>query len=133
MSAFTRFFSLGLADADARWARLLRPRSYAAADRYLASSRVVRGIDRATQLMRDWSQASVAWQVYRRFRAGWAQESWSAKSDTLATLLLTAVIVHVGLTSLNGPRPGWFWLIVPGLVALLSVLIIAGTRTGSRQ
>ena len=131
VSAFKRFFSIGFADADARLGYALAPRSFAAADRYLASSTLVRVVDRATRYLRDWSLASATGQAMQSLWSDWRRQDWQSRYEAAATTLLTAVSVHVVLTLANGPRPGWFWLIVPGMAAALAIVVLAGSRRSS--
>lgn len=125
MNAIVRFLSLGAQDADRRVARALRPSSLEAGDRYLKTSALVSTLDRATQRLRDWWMASEAHQLLSSVQA----EVSPASHGSIAVTLLIAVSAHVALTLLQGPRPGWFWMVIPGMAALFAVLVLAGSRS----
>lgn len=131
MNGFTRFFSLGMQDADRRVAAALEPRPYDAADRYLRESRVVRAIDRATRLLSEWWSGSEVGRTSRSAMAAFLREPRLARYQTAAIVLITAVTVHVVLTLVNGPRPGWFWTLIPAMVAVFAALLLAGSRSTS--
>ena len=129
MNGLTRFLFLGARDADARVAAFLAPRASGAVDRYVMSSFVIRTFDRGTRLLQDWARASIAVRHAQSIDTRWRQRNWVERCEAIALVLLTAVITHVVLTTLNGPPPGWFWLILPGLAAALAVVLLAGSRT----
>jgi hypothetical protein len=47
-------------------------------------------------------------------------------------VLLIAAITHITLTMIDGPRPGWFWTLLPGLVIAFALLLLAASRTDTR-
>jgi hypothetical protein len=124
-----RFVSRGLADADARVGNALAPRSFKAVDAYLMSSRIVRIVDSMSLHLRDWAVASETATALRSWSNQW--QAWPARYQSIAIALLAAVTIHVALTVANGMRPGWYWMIIPGLAATLAVVILAGSHTQS--
>lgn len=129
MSSFLRFFFLGADDADRRVAAFLRQPPLEAADRYLKESVIISVIDRATQ----WLFATWRWSALGRGLAAAAerlgQEPWQRRYRAFAVFLLAAVGAHVALVTLHGPRPGWFWIMVPAQAALYAVILIAASRS----
>jgi len=128
VSAIAKFLSLGMADADRRVGAALAPAPLEPADRYLRTSSFVMAIDRMTRRLHDWWLASEAGQavlmvqrVFREPSAVWLQG--------FGLVLLIAAVVNIALTLLNGPRPGWSWLIIPAMVAAFAVLLLAGSRS----
>jgi hypothetical protein len=128
-NALKRFVSIGLRDADARIGYALAPRSFKAVDHYLWNSWVVRTFDRATRMLRQTWLSSATRQTLSGAAEPWRQDRSAARYRSIAIMLLTAAGIHVVLTLAQGPRPGWFWLIVPALAAALAFLILAGSRT----
>ena len=131
MSAITRFLSLGMQDADRRIAAALTPRPLAPVDRYLKESVIVRTIDRATERLQAWWLACDTRPVLWSVAATASGPSWRTRYQGVATVVLIAVLVHVSLTLIQGPRPGWFWSLIPALAAALAVLLLAGSRSSS--
>ncbi len=58
-----------------------------------------------------------------------AREPQLVRYRAVGAVLITAVVVHVLLTLLNGPRPGWFWALIPAMVAAFALLLLAGSRS----
>jgi hypothetical protein len=133
VGSLRKFFAIGLDDADARVAAALAPRSYAAVDRYLWSSVVVRAFDAATVKLREWWLGSTSGQAAAAAAERWRHEGWAARYDAIAIVLLAAIAVHVALTLMQGPRPGWFWLILPALAAAIALILLAGSRTHTQK
>jgi hypothetical protein len=129
MNAFKKFYSLGAEDADRRVAAALTSAPLEPGDRYLKASEFVTAIDLATIRLRDWWSASQACRMLLAAREAFRRETPAVRSQAIASVLLGAVVVHVTLTLAQGPRPGWFWLVVPALTALFAVLLLAGTRS----
>lgn len=129
MNAFKKFYSLGAADADRRVAAALTSAPLDPADRYLQASAFVTAIDLATRRLRDWWLSSAACRMLFAGREAFLRETPAVQSRAIASVLLTAVVVHVTLTMAQGPRPGWFWMVVPALTALFAALLLAGTRS----
>jgi len=129
MRALRRFLALGLADADARVRESLAARSSAATDEYLARSAVVRTFDTAARRLHAWWLASSTAGTQRALVDEWCRLDRARRYESIAALLLSAVAIHVSLTALNGPRPGWFWLVLPGLAATVAIVILSGLRT----
>ena len=127
-NGLARFFRHGAIDADARVAAALAPHNFSAADRYLWTSVVVDRFDRLTHRLRDWWLASEAGRAVLTVAEAWKREHWALRYQTLAIVLLAATAGHVVLTLIQGPRPGWFWLVVPGIVVLFAVLLLIASR-----
>jgi hypothetical protein len=129
MNALRRFFTLGAADADARVARALAPRvNIDRADQYLHSSFVGRHLDRGTQLLESWWRTSAFGHTAASIVSGWRGESRATRYSALGMLLLIAAATHILLTVLQGPRPGWFWLLIPALAAGFGGLLLMAAR-----
>jgi hypothetical protein len=124
MNGITRFFKLGAQDADQRIASGLAPRSFDAADRYLASSAVVRLVDRTTHRLQEWWFASQAGRAATAMGDAWAAESWKARYQALGALLVSASLLHVALTAIEAPRVGWFWLVIPVMTLAFGALLL---------
>jgi hypothetical protein len=131
VNALKRFWSVGARDADARLAAALAPQPFEPADRYLRRSAIVTALDRATVALERWWLESMTGQSSMAFADTLRQAPQRRRG--IAIVLLVAVVVHVTLTMIQGPRPGWFWLIVPALTALSGLLLIAGTRSPSHS
>jgi len=129
MNAFSKFWSLGAEDADRRVASALAPAPIEPADRYLRTSVVVIAFDRATLRLSEWWRGSEAAKASSAILERFMDDAPAVRDRSIGVVLLTAVIVHVMLTLLQGPRPGFFWMVIPGLVALFAVLLLAGSRS----
>lgn len=129
MNALARFYSIGAEDADRRVAAALQPAPLDPADRYVKNSALVTAVDRATRWLRDAWRSSTAGRVLAAFRERMMREPWQRRYQAAAVFLLTATVVHVMLVWLQGPRPGWFWMIVPAMAALFAGVLLAGSRS----
>lgn len=129
MNGLARFFRLGAADADRRVAAALAPLPAEAADRHLKSSRVVGAIDRAMLRLSGWWEASEAARVLSSARDGMTGAAFAGRDHAIAHVMVIAVISHVALMLIQGPRPGWFWLIIPALVSAFAGLLLAGSQS----
>lgn len=131
MNALVRFFSLGMQDADRRLAAALTPRSSRQVDQYLRAAALVSAMDRLTLRLQEWWMASDV-----RRRAELAVEAfgdrWPRRYQSIAVAILAAVSVHVLLTVANGPRPGWFWLVLPAMAMTFGVLLLMGSTAEKR-
>jgi hypothetical protein len=133
MNALARFIKFGAEDADRRLAAALAPVRDDAADRYLKTSRLVTALDRATGLLRDWWLASAAARVKAAAHASITSLSFSTRYQLLAYVLLIAVLSHVSLMLLQGPRPGWYWMVIPAMTSALAVLLLAGAESSRSE
>jgi hypothetical protein len=129
MNGIIRFLTLGMQDADRRVAAALEPRSYQAADRYLESSRLVTAIDRGTRALGDWWSDAEFGRTSRSAIDAFFREPRLVRYQAVGAALITAVTVHVVITLVNDPRPGWFWMVIPAAVATFAVLLLAGSRS----
>ena len=129
MSSIARFISLGLQDADRRLAKALAARPLEPADRYLATSVLVIAIDRVTRRLQDGWLASGASRAFLQGREHLSRMPRFSRYQSVASILLIAVGAHATLTLLNGPRPGWFWTVIPAMAAAFAALLLAGSRS----
>ena len=129
MNGITRFLKLGAQDADRRIASRLAPRSVEAADRYLASSAVVRLVDRTTYRLQEWWFASQAGRAAAAMCDAWAAESWKARYHAIGALLVSASLLHVALTAIQVTRVGWFWLVIPVMAMAVGVLLLVASAS----
>ena len=124
----SRFLVRGLRDADERLAAFLQPARYDKADSYLAQSGTVRTFNSFTRVLERWWRASVTRQALTATMDEWRQQGWRSRYEALGLALLMAVTVHVGFTLIEGPRPGWFWLLIPALTAGFALVLLAASR-----
>lgn len=132
MNALSRLWKYGAADADQRVARILAPRSFQGTDRYLQSSAVLRFLDRTTVQLESWWKMSATGQAVSAIGAEWSRASWVERYRAIGTVLLVAALTHIVLSVMQGPRPGWFWMVIPGMVIGFAVLLLAGSRSAGR-
>ena len=128
MKPLRRFVSDGARDADARLAAALSPLPLDRADRYLKASRIVIAIDRLTVMLEHSWLGSMTGQSLSELARSFAAESRRDQWSAIASVVLTAVVVHIVLTMANGPRPGWFWMVIPALAALFAALVLVAAR-----
>ena len=128
MKALTGFYRRGAEDADRRVAAALGPVATDAADRYLQTSRGVRAIDLATRHLRDGWLASETGRALSTAYGALAGAPTAVRHRTIASVLLIAVLSHLGLMLMQGPRPGWFWVVIPAMVAMFAALLLAGSK-----
>jgi hypothetical protein len=64
----------------------------------------------------------------------WRRADWRDRRRAVGSVLVAGVAVHVGLSMLLAPPPGWQWLILPGLGLAIGVLLLmaSGTARSSR-
>ena len=132
MNAFVRFFSIGGREIDQRVARVLAAPPLERADRYLGESAIVRAIDRATLRLTDWWNASTTARMLNEYASGLAARRWTERYRMIAVTLFTAVATHIVLTLVQGPRPGWFWMVIPAMAIVLATFaLLASSRSES--
>lgn len=129
MNALTRFFVIGMQDADRRVAAALTPPSNDPADRYIRQSAIVRTIDAVTVRLHDAWTASTAGRSARDLVTAFASRDRTARYRTIALIVLVSVLTHVVLTLAQGPRPGWFWLVLPALASAFAVIVLMASRS----
>jgi hypothetical protein len=132
MNAIKRFLTLGLQDADHRVAAALAPRPLEDADRYLAESVIVRTIDRGTWRLHEWWLASRAAAVLQAIDAAFRSQRWAARYQSIAIVLIAAVVTHLLLTIAQGAHQGWFWGVIPALVATFAFVLLAASSQSDR-
>ena len=124
-----RLFKSGLRNADERVGKLLAPRPSIAADRYLASSVTIRAVDRLLQRWPALWSNSVA-RITLVAPLGWSRESaWRVRYASIGWTLIIAAVTHVILSLSHGPRPGWFWAVLPAMAAGFGVLLVTASRS----
>ena len=143
MNALSRLWKYGAADADERVARMLAPRSHQEADRYLRSSAVVRFVDRLTVQLESWWKSSVTGQLASTISEQWfhptaqsprgggpgSREGQAERHRTIGLMLLIAAVTHITLSLIQGPSPGGYWLLIPGMVIVFALLLLAASRS----
>jgi hypothetical protein len=129
MNALTRFIKFGALDANRRVAGILAPRPVGVADRHVKSSVVVRTFDRFTRMLWASICGSETGRAASAARDAWGRAGWSDRYRTIGLVLIVAASVHVAATIMQGPRPGWFWLIVPALTSGFAVLLLMAARS----
>ena len=132
MNALRRFLSPGMQDADRRVAAWLTPPSTRATDQYLWSRALVMGMARLARQLQDWLKASRAQHLWQVVRSEFEHDGWNDRYQSVAMLTLVAVAVHVSMTVAQGPRPGWFWLVIPAMAAVFALLALVGTVRAER-
>lgn len=128
MSAFTRFISFGLRDADRRLAAMLAPPPVEPTERYLRESAVISAIDRVTVRLHAGWAASRPERILSDLAGPLAGRRRAERYQSIAAVVLTATAVHVALTLIQGPRPGWFWMVVPSIAAVFALLLAVASR-----
>ena len=128
-NGLVRFVRAGLTNADERAAAALAPRSFAATDRYLWTSVAVQRFDRVTRRLHDWWLASRTGAAVESASGAWRHEPSPVRHRSTAIVLLVATAAHVGLTLIQGPRPGWFWMMIPATVLAFGVLLLVASRS----
>lgn len=129
MNALTRLFRFGAVDADQRLVAALAPRPADDVERYVQSSVVIRTADGWTRRLQAAWSASQAGRAVTSITDAWSRDAWGARYQTIGTLLLVATLTHLALTTVQGPRPGWFWLVIPGMAMAFSVLLLVASRS----
>ena len=130
MNQFMRFLSAGMTDADRRVADALASPPLRDTDRYLRGSALVRLADRITTTLHDAWMASTARQVVDMIAGAVTERDSIERYQSIGSVLLTAVGVHLALTIAQGPRQGWFWMVVPGIVAAFAAVLLTASRAG---
>ena len=100
------------------------------ADRYLRESAITRAIDRATIAL------AAAWSGSRTVEAISAAlppaSEWAERYRSIGAALAVAVLVHVSLTLMQGPRPGWFWIVIPAMAAFCAAVLLVASSAAKR-
>lgn len=130
MNGLIRFLSLGAEDADRRVAAALTPQPLEPIDRYLRTSAIVAAIDRATGRLAAWWSASEAYRLWSVVDQNVGNEP-VARHRAVAFAVLIAVSVNVAMTLAQGPRPGWYWAVIPVMAAAFAVLLLAASRSSA--
>ena len=128
MNAFKRLITFGAADADRRVAARLAPRDYAAAERYVLSSRCIGALDRLTKRFESWWFESQTRQAVIAFADAWSRETRSSRNYLVGVAALVAAATHATLMLWQGPPPQLYWLLVPALAAAVGVLLLVSAR-----
>ena len=120
-------------DADARLQKALEPRPSTSADEYLASSVSIRAIDRLLHRWSAWWPDSITYRTVIARSGVTRNAPWRQRYEFVGGTLLIAVLAHVALTLAQGPRPGWYWIVVPSMAMGFGVLLLAAARSAARS
>lgn len=63
----------------------------------------------------------------------WRECSPSERWSMMGVALVTASLVHVGLTLTHDAPPGWLWLMPPAIAATIGVLLLGAHRPVKAQ
>lgn len=124
-----RFFRLGARDADARVAAWLASPGSAATERHIAASRIVTVIDTSFRRLEAWWRASTTANAASAAIAAWSTARPREQQQSLGMISAVAAGTHIGLTLVQGARPGWFWLLIPGMVLAFGLLLVVASRS----
>jgi len=101
-------------------------------DQYLASSVTIRTID---QLLQRWPAVWPGSIAYRTLIAplGLARNAtWIQRYQSLGWMLLIAALTHMALTMAQGPRPGWYWIVIPAMAMAFGGLLLTASHSASQ-
>lgn len=106
------------------------------ADRRVAavieSSTVFGLIDRPlAHVWRAASSSAVGSTAVRTAR-DWARLDASLQRLAVGTMLLVAVATHVVFTLVTQTPPGWLWLVAPGIVSAIGLLLVVAPGVSGR-
>ena len=135
MNGIVRFVDAGLTDAERRIARRLPP---AVIDdpwvtRVVESGVLARALSRVIRLGGAAIASSHAAAIVRAAAASWRHAAWAARRRTVGLCLLVAVTTHVLLVGALRPPAGWLWLILPGVVAVVGLVLLAASAAPSAE
>ena len=135
MNGIVRFVSAGWADAERRIARLLPP---SVVDdpwvtHVVASGVLARSLARVMRAGRAAMVSSRAAAIGRATTVSWGHAAWPARRRALGLCLLVAVATHVMLVGAVHFPVGWLWLILPGIVAMVGIILVLSAPTGVRR
>jgi hypothetical protein len=128
-NGLVRFFRLGARDADARVAAFRDHSGAPATDRFIATSAIVTGLDVCFRRLETWWRASTAAEVAATATAAWSRTSGRKRHQAWGLFVLVAAGSHVAVTIAQGARPGWFWLVIPGMAAAFGLVLVAASRS----
>ena len=102
--------------------------SYDAADEHLKQSAIVRAIDRSTLQLSAWWNDSQSRRLladcYAEFAGGEAIDRYRA----IGAIVAIAAAVHIAMSLTHGPRPGWFWLVIPAMALAFALPLLTASR-----
>ncbi len=101
----------------------------------MRSSAVFGLADRALNLVCRAAGSSAIAASAARVIASWRAQPVSTRRFFSGVMLVAAVPVHVGLMVWQETPPGWLWLILPGIVLMMGLLLIvaSGAMDGSKD
>lgn len=100
--------------------------------RALGASVLLRAADAAIAIVWDAASRSRAGQAAARAHRQWRDQSPSARLTVTGLALVTASLVHVGLTVTHDMPPGWLWVAPPAIAATVGMLLLVGARPGAK-
>lgn len=126
----SRFFRAGIRDAESRLARLTAPTPLdeTRVIPLLQSSAALGVLDRLFWLFRRASDSSVLAVAARRAVAEWSRLPSSAQRSAAGTILLAGALTHLSLIYSERVPPGWAWLILPSMAAVIGGALLAAPR-----
>lgn len=98
--------------------------------RALGASALLRIVDSAIVTVWDAAGQSRTGTIVKRAREQWFAQAPLERFKTVGVALLSASVVHLGLTATHEVPPGWLWLVPPAMAATIGLLLLAGARCG---
>lgn len=98
-------------------------------DRVLEHSRLFRVLNVVVSRMWQARRTSIVAAAADRLAEAWRGAGWRERRRAAGLMLSVGAAVHVGLSALVAPPPGWLWLILPGLALAIGVLLLAASGT----
>lgn len=130
MTRLSRFFRLGMHDAEKRLAALTA-RAAVRDDVAVSIIQTSAAFAVCVSLQRRGARVvrgSHCVGCIQRWRAKWRAELPAARARALGWLLIVAATVHTGVNQTLGDVNGWLWLTVPGIAAVTGIVLLLGAR-----
>lgn len=130
MSAVSRFFGLGVRDAERRIAALTavrqddEPRVLAQLESSVTFGVVNRGVN---HLVRAYETSTIVTSAARLFERSYTSRSWRRRRFDAGVVLVVAAATYVSLYLVQQSPTGWLWLAVPAMTAIIGGLLIAAS------
>lgn len=96
--------------------------------RALSASVLLRALDALIAIVWDAAGGSRTGMAVKGARQQWRDRQPSARLTMIGVALLTASLVHIGLTVTHEMPPGWLWVVPPAIAATIGMLLLAGAR-----
>ena len=135
MNEIARFVNAGLTDAETRIVRRLPPATIDDpwVTRVVASGVLARGLSWVIRTGRRAVATSRVAAIVGGATASWQNTGWAARRWAAGLFLLAAVITHVSLTVAAQDPAGWLWLVLPGIAAMVAVVLIVASAAPVRS